>query len=201
MLLSYHLMLILCALYLPSLNNMMPAMQGLGHVYCMVLSHIKACVLVRLFICKDYKDPLNLIWGSERLLQKCRAPPGTIIARSGHGRWFGTMATFGESVCSQSLSRAAWSLICIVSISCVDILCSYSLPFPSHPQYHMAFSSIFLTIGIWPLQLSPPLILESFLMPSGALDSNGWRIIWLALLIFQIKPHRNLAIWWNACLL
>lgn len=43
------------------------------------------------------------------------------------------MATFGESVCSQSLSRAAWSLICIVSISCADILCSYSLPFPPRP--------------------------------------------------------------------
>lgn len=45
------------------------------------------------------------------------------------------MAAFGESMCSQSLLRAAWSLICTVSISCVDILCSYSLPFrPPHPR-------------------------------------------------------------------
>lgn len=164
--------------------------------FCLLL---KPVFLARLFICKDCKNPLNLIWESESLLQKRRAPPGVIIARSGNGRWFGTMAAFGESVCSQSLSRASWFLICIVPICCVDVLCSYSLPFPPPPQYHMSSSSSFLTVGIWPLQLSPPLILESFLMPSGALDSNGWRIIWLTLLIFQIRPHRNLAIWWNAC--
>lgn len=95
--------------------------------FCLLL---KPVFLARLFICKDCKNPLNLIWESESLLQKRRAPPGVIIARSGNGRWFGTMAAFGESVCSQSLSRASWFLICIVPICCVDVLCSYSLPFP-----------------------------------------------------------------------
>lgn len=105
---------------------------------------------------------------------------------------------WGECVLTISLKS------CMVSdLHCFYLLCRCSLflllTISPPPRYHMASSSIFLTIGIWSLQLSPPLILESFLMPSGALDSNGWRIIWLALLIFQIRPHRNLAIWWNAC--
>lgn len=73
----------------------------------------------------------------------------------------------------------------------------FSLPFPPPPISYVIFFHLPYH-GIWPLQLSPPLILESFLMPSGALGSNGWRIIWLTLLIFQIRPHRNLAVWWNA---